>query len=151
MKGRYLGSTHGFHLDEHVEEGCADLLRGVVKAVFESGEKLFQHRMAEGVVQDDGQALRRPPHTPGQVRIEPPSAADRTNNQTTTGSTLKTEHRTSGELQSVASSITSFFRKSMMMGGGRSSQHWPRILQTPRTAVERTVGWGSPRSVWAHF
>lgn len=53
MKGRYLGSTHGFHLDEHVEESCADFLRVVMKAVSESGKKLFQHRMAEGVVQDD--------------------------------------------------------------------------------------------------
>lgn len=137
MKGRYLGSTHCFHLDEHVEEGCADLLRVVVKAVFESGEKLFQHRMAEGVVQDDRQALRRPSHKPQVVRILPPSRPDL---KPTRLSTLKTEQRTSGELQSVASSITSFFRKSVMMGGGRSSQHWPRILQTPRTAVERTVG-----------
>lgn len=53
--------------------------------------------------------------------------------------TLKTEQRTSGELMSAASSI-SFFRKSVMIVGGRSSQHLARILQTPRVALERTVG-----------
>ena len=54
--------------------------------------------------------------------------------------TLKTEQRTSGELLSFASSITSFFKKSVITVGGRSSQHIARILQTPRVALERTVG-----------
>lgn len=76
MEGRYLGRTHGFHLDEHVEEGRADLLRGVVEAVLESGEKLFQHRVAERVVQDDRQALRRPSHKAEAVRILPPPRPD---------------------------------------------------------------------------
>lgn len=62
--------------------------------------------------------------------------------------TLRTEHRTSGELVSPASSITSFFKKSVMIAGGRSSQHLARILQTPRVALERTVGWGSSRRPW---
>lgn len=62
-------------------------------------------------------------------------------------STLKTEQRTSGELLSAASSITSFFKKSVMIVGGSSSQHFARILQTPRMALQRTVGWGSSRSV----
>ncbi|TNN70776.1 hypothetical protein EYF80_019059 [Liparis tanakae] len=53
--------------------------------------------------------------------------------------TLKTEHRTSGELVSDASSITSFFRKSVTIVGGRSSQHLERILQTPRMALQRTL------------
>lgn len=66
----------------------------------------------------------------------------------TASPTLKTEHRTSGELVSPASSITSFFRKSVMIVGGRSSQHFARILQTPRVAVERTTGWGSSRRPW---
>ena len=57
--------------------------------------------------------------------------------------TLKTEQRTSGELQSEASSTTSFFRKSVMTVGGMTSQHLARILHTPRVAVERTMGWGS--------
>lgn len=35
-----------------------------MKAVFESGEKLFQHRVAESVVQNDRQTLRRWSHTP---------------------------------------------------------------------------------------
>lgn len=67
-RGRYLGGAHCFHLDEHVQEGCADLLRVVVKAVFESGEKLFQYWMAEDVVQDDTQTLRAKP----KVRVAPP-------------------------------------------------------------------------------
>lgn len=108
-----------------------------MKAVFESGEKLFQHRVAESVVQNDRQTLRRRSNKAQAVRIIAPSRADL---KPASSSTLNTEHRTSGELQSVVSSITSFFRKSVMMEGGRSSQHWPRILQTPRTAVERTVG-----------
>lgn len=108
-----------------------------MKAVFESGEKLFQDRVAESVVQNDRQTLKRWSHTPQAVRIMAPSRPDL---KPTGSSTLKTEHRTSGELQSVVSSITSFFRKSVMMGAGRSSQHRPRILQTPRMAVERTVG-----------
>lgn len=60
-RGRYLGGAHCFHLDEHVQEGCAHLLRVVVKAVFESGEKLLQYWMAEDVVQDDTQTLRAEP------------------------------------------------------------------------------------------
>lgn len=60
-RGRYLGGAHCFHLDEHVQEGRADLLRVVVEAVFESGEKLFQDWMAEDVVQDDAQALGAKP------------------------------------------------------------------------------------------
>lgn len=56
--GRYLGGADRLHLDEHVQERRADLLRGVVKAVLERGEKLFQHGVAEGVVQDDGQTLK---------------------------------------------------------------------------------------------
>lgn len=54
--------------------------------------------------------------------------------------TLKTEQRTSGELASAASSVTSFFRKSVTIVGGSSSQHLARILQTPRVALERTLG-----------
>lgn len=54
--------------------------------------------------------------------------------------TLKTEHRTSAELISNASSPVTFFKRSTRMVGGIISQYLEVILQTPRMPVERTHG-----------
>lgn len=132
----YLCGSHFLHLDQQVQENCSHHLGFVVQTVFEADHDFFHHGVAEGVVQDDCQTL------PTRMCF---NFTPRDSNLPQAGSerappTLKTEQRTSSELVSFARSLASFFRKSTMTTGGRSSQHLARILQTPKVAMQRTVG-----------
>lgn len=59
--------------------------------------------------------------------------------------TLKTEHRTSADVTSHASSSISFFKRSVITVGGIISQYLDVIWLTPSIPVERTTGWGSSK------
>lgn len=62
--------------------------------------------------------------------------------------TLKTEHRTSADVTSHASSSISFFKRSAITVGGIISQYLDVIWLTPSIPVDRTTGWGSSKRLY---